>query len=1113
MKKLLACLFVFWFIWITSSNFIITEVFVDWTQEYIEIQYSWLIQYSWTIQIEWIKSSLVEIDLTQALDPGQIIVVWDAWLPIEQTVCQLFDDQTLSLTDSKEVEIVLTWSSWSSTTHIDKESILAIDNQKRSLVLENSGYVPISDVQSINSTEGYFWSPCFLESDSDDQDDWSSTVSTWSITVENQPLLWTWVTIFTWSDTSTWWVYSWTGWVIWSWNQDNYASWGDQYQEPNSSWWPLPPDTVSSIDDNPVVTNQCTNTQNIPNWSLSIYAISPKNWTLADEFLMIKSTTYFSWSINLVWWWRGSNSNTYSLQIYPWIPIVIGNSDRWLSTEYSIIVDSSLSLTDNGETLEILDAHWVTHDQIYWNWSQQDAILFGDELYTWQPRFFTKEWTITELFSLFEWVWCSFSYDWSFIHIVDETICTLPGDSFRDYNEGTNSSTSCLWWSEISSFSWWVVSFTKKIGETVLCSNTMTIHTTQKQLGTWIIDTDTTNEILSWWTIIITEVSPRKWIFPEYIELQVDEGIQGELEIVWAWQWSTSKFIYVTWQQVYVITDTLLPSLWKSNQILINSLSLTDGWELLEVRQWWQLIDTVMYSWSINEDASRNRTISGDLIETYQTPWFTIGLVEHLLPTVWQEMFSCSVRTQNKTPLTSDKKLNLVASVDWKDVTNASSQYSCVRDFNELSYWSEYYEESRCNPWYLSFPEPGMYEIHLTMMDAGWKTCRTVASINAPWLPESSQSNSSWRSWYYQWLYQKRKARFELLKSNISPYWLTTNASWSIVTAKNLPTTNTEESMVLIPWVIEIVKVLPNPLWADKDNEKIILRNKSDEWFSTKDRRIDNWKSSKKLPEVFLPSQEETLIVWTLWLVNSNRCITVIWNDDKQYDRFCYWVAKDDQRFETSNTSLEKFTIEQWNWTELKDFSLSIESTESCIQYKWSSLLCKPLPVDKDTLKQLKSDAKKTLSIQKRYDTELARRKKYQEQLREQKSKTTTVRKDHQNRLKSEKSKSSKYYNEIKDQKRLGTIYRWLIGMRKELLHDEYKPLYVWSDFEVAWNAYRNSLDLFYSNKPLHYWPIVIPATEIETIAAYLWWTPTIYASNQKPSQLIDELMHSIMSS
>jgi hypothetical protein len=87
-------------------------------------------------------------------------------------------------------------------------------------------------------------------------------------------------------------------------------------------------------------------------------------------------------------------------------------------------------------------------------------------------------------------------------------------------------------------------------------------------------------------------------------------------------------------------------------------------------------------------------------------------------------------------------------------------------------------------------------------------------------------------------------------------------------------------------------------------------------------------------------------------------------------------------------------------------------------------LLCKPLPVDKDTLKQLKSDAKKTLSIQKRYDTELARRKKYQEQLREQKSKTTTVRKDHQNRLKSEKSKSSKYYNEIKDQKRLGTIYR-----------------------------------------------------------------------------------------
>lgn len=1092
--------------WFCSSNFIVTEIFVDWTQEYIELQNIWIQSYSWVIQIEWVKSSSVIIETNQEIQPNEYLVIWDSLIQIEEKKCHVFEDYKLSLTDSKWVNGILYRWSWSYIFSIEKDTIVSIDNQKRSLVLQDWSYLPIIDTQSINVTEWYIWSPCDQIHQDMPEEEQGTPFSTW-VTI------WSWMTL-------TWWMQTWdtvNQWIISTWSDTSNIDTNEQEEEVSWWWDSIPPDTVSSVNTDTISQNQCASNFSLSHWSITIYAVSPRNWLFSDEFLMVESSVYFSGSIHLVWWWRSSNTNTYSVVLNPWIPLVIASSSIWFTDKYPIYIDSALSLTDSWELLSIQQLDWTVLDEVTWDSSSRDIMLFWNTQYEWQPRALEREWSDSLLFSSLQWLSCDFKTDGLTVSLSTSNLCNIPWDEERYDTQNTRISwVWCEWW--VSLLTWWMLSFEKKIWNTTICSNTIYLELPQSSESIWEQDIDSSTSITtSWslltgWSIKIIEISPKEWIFAEYVEIEVWKWITGEVEIVWLWQWNSSKTVSITSSlKSYVITDRYIESIPLENQIVIGSISLTDDWETLQVRQWWQVIDTVSYSWLIQNSSSRNRNESDLFILSSQTPWFNLKMIKHLLPIPWKQVFNCAIRTQNKSAFTNTKKLNLVASIDWKDVTNASSKYSCEWIFSDLIYSSDYKEESRCNPGYLSFPESGVFEVKLVMNDTIWNICTTTTQINAPEIISQSLSSSPWKSWYYQWLYQKRKLRFQDLKSNIKPYWLTTNASWSIVS--KIYSTTLNENWNTISWeegIIEIIKVLPNPSWADKENEKIVLRNTSEIEFSTEWRSLDTWKSTKKLPKVILPVWEETLVVWSLWLVNSNRCISLISPEKVHYDEFCYGVAKDDQRFAKSNAALKSFLSEN-SVIHPNDLKISFTDIQSCLLYEWNTLQCKDLPVDKETLTALKSNAKKTLSIQKKYDTEIKRRKKYQTQLAEQKTKTTSLRKDYQKKLKKEKTKSSKYYNQIKDQKRLWTIYRGLIAMRKDLLQSEYEPLYTWSWFENAWIAYRQSLDLFYTEKPIEYWPISIPITEIDTLAAYLWWYPNESNAKNTPSQLIDQLLSSLL--
>lgn len=1110
MKRIIVFLILLIVVWLSNASFIVTEVFIDWTHEYIEIQNQWAVPYTWIIHVDWVKSSTISINITEELLPNEYVILWDSSIPLLKPLCQIFTGQSISLVDSKKVDISVSWLDWNSNSSIDSEIVTWIDNEKRSFIASDWKFIPITTSWSQNIQEWYYWSPCVWDLHTNI---WDTNMISW----ENTHTITTWTITWSWIVDNVWWVWNDSQWYqpqISTWTNTNaqVLTWSNQ-QYDNTSWSSqvLPPNTISSISDWYV--QQCTtgSTDILDTWTIKIIWVSPKKWELSDEFLILESSQYFSWLISIVWWWRSSATTTHSVKLYPFTPVIIAKSTQWFSNRYTIYENNSLSLTDSWETIELQEYNWILQDQVKREWSSKDTLRLYNTSYTWSINLPSWAWTVSSLFTVFNESSCVLTYDWLSLKLLSTSICDLPGWSQWIYNYDQVLEWSCEWWVDTIPFTWWLLEYRKTIWETILCSTHIDIQhrqtISQINIPTTIVP----------WSVTITEVSPREWIFPEYIEINVKEWVEWVVEIVGLWQGSTSKTISVFWPQRYVITDTFISSLSEYNQIVLNSISLTDWWETLEVRQWWQLIDTFIYSWSLDEMMSRNVNNDKSISIYQQNPWFTIEQVSHLLPSPWEQQFSCSIRTQNTSPFTSTNKLNLVAHTNWKDITNATSVYLCSRNFGQLEYTSEYREENRCNPWYLAFPDWWIYEVWLTITDSIWKICKTQITINAPLLSNSESSNSSWKWLYYQWLYKKWKGRFQSLKKNIWPFGLTTNASWSMVTMKNTTTQDYWErngnTAVVTVWSLQIVKLLPNPSWSDLWNEKVVIVNPTNEWISGIWWYIDNWKSKKALDKYYFPSRQEIDITGSLWLVNSNRCISLISPENEYHDRFCYWVADDDQWFTSTNTGIENLlSTSNSVWIQLSEFKIKLYDSQSCIQYWWTDFLCKELPVDKQTLIQLKKDAKKSLSREKKYTTELERRKKYQEQFRIQKKKATTMRKEHKEKLATQKQRALKYYTQLNEQKRLLKIYRWLISLRKDLLNNQYRSLYIWSWFETWRKAYKHSLDLFYTNKPIHYGPIVIPATDIDVINAYLWWTSMIYKTKQVPAQLINQIIDTIQS-
>lgn len=1087
---------------------------IDWTQEYIEIYYSWSDVYDWQLEITWVKSKAIQYEII--IQPQSYLVIWDSLQQLSKTLCQTFHDAKLSLTDSRWVDIEIIRSDWSSSAHIDVSLVTSIDNQKRSFILQQNEFFAIEDSSVKNTTVWWYWSPCLDDKKWVWEDDTWETVWTWNSTV----LVWSWWSVWSWTGS----IENWSWVIIWVGDTDVLLDQWTLLPDDSCGTPEDPADVVSSIPPDSLAWPSCKEYILQP-WDITIYWVSPTNGKLSDEFLILESIVGYSWSLFIQWWWRWSVGADINVSLIPGTKYFVVKNERWFTTSIPSSIFSSLSLTDKWESLSLISNEGVIIDEIYRSWSRKDQILFSSTSTTSTSRQLSAYWTLPYAFSSLSWVSCDLQLSDGGISLQDISICSVPWVS--TWKIWDQISTSCELWIMYDTTQLALVVFTKSIADTVLCESSLEIVPKLPWIslidstvwGSWNTSSYTwTAQLYTSWAIIISEISPKDSLFPEYIELILQEWVEWTFEIQWLWQWAGSKEITI-WShtpRIVIVTNDLIPSLPTTSQIIISSISLSDKWEFLEVRHWWQIIDSLLYSEWIQQKTSWLRTSewgSWSFILAPQTPWFTISMIEHLLPPKWEEQFNCAIRPQNTSPFTFENKLNLVASVSNKDITNSSKQYTCMRTWWDLwtSSWSE--ELWKCNPWFLSFPSSGIYEIQLRMKSNTWKVCTTSTSINAPAkdISEIGLESIDSKNSYYQKLYHTWKWRFELLKTNIKPYGLKTNSSWSIVTSTQqwiFNELNTLDQPYILSGIVSIQRLLPNPSGKDADAEQMVLYNHTNSNLDTTWRHIDTWKKKILFPQVTLKLWVETIVTWTLWLVNSDRCVSILWPTDEIYDIFCYGKANDDEWFDVSNEwILSMQTINSQWWLVLQDMKIMFEEDEVCLMYEWSWVRCKSLPVWIDELKQLKSDSKKVDSTQKRYNKERIRRKKYQNQIKDEKKKLTTYKKSANKKLLVQKNKSKKYRNDISFQKRLNSVHRWLIQLWYWTLQSDFKPLYVWSPLATQWLTYRSSLDAVYSsNTNIQYWPVLFDVTHVDVIHAYLQWRSLVVKTNV-PSQRSVEII------
>lgn len=151
-------------------------------------------------------------------------------------------------------------------------------------------------------------------------------------------------------------------------------------------------------------------------------------------------------------------------------------------------------------------------------------------------------------------------------------------------------------------------------------------------------------------------------------------------------------------------------------------------------------------------------------------------------------------------------------------------------------------------------------------------------------------------------------------------------------------------------WIIEIKSILPDPVWADWENEEISIfyswninpLNLS--WFY-----LQIWTTKKKLSWELIVNQEK-IFKWKFWFPNKWSCVE-IWYWKKIFDKFCYTQPTQWQKFYKSNWILESISTQDLSI--LKKSKLQNIWNKVCLTYENQKFYCKNMPYSKLSTKKI----------------------------------------------------------------------------------------------------------------------------------------------------------------
>lgn len=754
-----------------------------------------------------------------------------------------------------------------------------------------------------------------------------------------------------------------------------------------------------------------------------IQEIFPKDTEHFPEYLWLTFINDFSGTVRIVWLGNWSAEKSIEVQVLSWHTIFITDTISKITTlNQQIYQLSSITLTDNGESLEVL-IDWVVQDKIIYTQSSPTQALS-----CWPEK--TETWYRT----------CS--------SFVSPSLQSTFSPSFPDIASWT---TSTWWeiWTWFSTFSW----------------NT-----------TFSWEEETPVSILPF---RIEEIYPYTDLFPEYIEIVSMEKYIWWLIIWWAGQWSSSKTIHIEtmpWIRRILTNDTTKFSFYPF-VVWVPWLSLTNNWEQINLfLPNWQQIDSVVYSWPVigkslsfsQYDSFIPSASRGVYRETIPTPWYEREMITHhfleetSLPV-------CGIDWQHSTTLTSDKKLNVQAVVNWVGLQNSSTTYLCERIFS----WSEIEVYSWCNPSYIQF-EPWLWPVTLRISKNNTPLCELTQELNLP-APVSTKTPTASDMSYYEWLYRKRKEKYELIAKQIRSKWYTISLQgelkWWEKVENSIPTLPQE---LLVTWrwppLFVIHSVLPNPKGKDALGERLVLENISDETIYSDELMVTKGKSSKWLSWwIAFPPWKLVELLGDIWLPNTPTCIGLRFRKTTEpIALFCYPQLAEDEIYTWWMVWFER-TEEQ---ERLRDLSLVFTHTESCVQIWWQEVLCKKLPYAVDEAKQRKVDAKKLVSVTKKVVT-------LQEKYNLRREKYATLSKNNKKREAALTLRNRQLREDLSLQKNQKSMFYNLYWLLRKKIGDERKPLLGSPTMQQLTFLY-DKLVFFKDTPMMDIWPIHMSPDEVD---------------------------------
>ncbi len=470
--------------------------------------------------------------------------------------------------------------------------------------------------------------------------------------------------------------------------------------------------------------------------------------------------------------------------------------------------------------------------------------------------------------------------------------------------------------------------------------------------------------------------------YPEYIELFSPVWYSGYIEIVGGghgWASIEVGVDIVSWSRILLI-EAYAPVFSGKEYIIVPSLSLTNtGEELILYGQDRQHLDTLVYPTLKNKQSAYiSRVLWEDMFIFFgdPSPWIELivwpisdndawweVLPEEETDTIPQEI-SCFIQTQHTTPLVLWKKANLVAVVNSKMLTNASS-YMCSRHFEGTSFTS-----TVCNPSWYAYDFSGTHNITLRVSSSQGAICETNTniSVNKKTVSAiSSQNEFSWATWSSS---ISRKEKYMNIGKTLKEYGRVITWSWTIEWLTYHPVlppfTYTHLSTgFIISWL------LPNPNGVDTGSEGLRIHNMTQTWLSLSWRSIFNGKQHKQLPFTsFLPYQE-VLFTGSFQLLNKPHCVALA-HGKEIYKPFCYPKANSWQRYHTWLHLTGGQDLFETNKL-LTSIDIQVMDTQACVSSNNKILSCRTFPFSLADAKQRKKDAKKLSSIIKKEEEQRSR--------------------------------------------------------------------------------------------------------------------------------------------